>query len=469
MRRRTGSPVRPRLSAQRPAAPRATVGATAAPQDRSAPRAFGTRITPAWWNRASTAVSEPARAAVCDPAALAPARVAPALRAITGLWRETRRARRANLRGLPNDSMYSITTLVSGSSSHHSSRSLEDTSALFPTETNPDSPRPWRASVREHREPQRAALRREADRSLREGVGREGRIQPQRRHGDPQAIRAHQSHPARSRQLQQAAFPPPSGTTALGESGRDHADAARPSVECLAHLPDDRCPGNAYDGQVDRFADIGDPAVRNVVRHRGTRPVHGMDGPGEARVQHVAKELTADRSAPRRGADDGHRSRCQQGLHRTAHGLVVAGVDALAQPGSSGDREPHPDRPRGAAHLGLESGMRKYVQHRGVRLQHIRPEGADPGVVRGDGQAFEQARADAVALKRVGDCERRLGLGASGDPDVVADRDDPRPASPPLNADVGSRRSSSRDPDVVSAAPRRRRPYRGSAGIDCGR
>ena len=73
--------------------------------------------------------------------------------------------------------------------------------------------------------------------------------------------------------------------------------------------------------------------------------------------------------------------------------------------------------------------MREYVQHRRVRCQHLRPEGADPGVVRGGGQAFEQARADAVSLELVGNCEGRLGLGASGDPDVVADRDNPRPPS----------------------------------------
>ena len=61
-----------------------------------------------------------------------------------------------------------------------------------------------------------------------------------------------------------------------------------------------------------------------------------------------------------------------------------------------------------------------------------------PGMVRGGGQAFEQACADTVSLKRVGDRERRLGLGASGDPDVVADRDDLRPASSPFNTDVGA-------------------------------
>jgi len=63
-----------------------------------------TRITPAWWNRASTAVSELAMAAVCDDAARDPTGVRPLLTATIGLRRDTRRAIRLNLRGLPNDS-----------------------------------------------------------------------------------------------------------------------------------------------------------------------------------------------------------------------------------------------------------------------------------------------------------------------------------------------------------------------------
>ena len=62
------------------------------------------RITPAWWKSASTAASELVSAAVCDPAAFAPADVRPLLSARIGFERETRRAMRANLRGLPNDS-----------------------------------------------------------------------------------------------------------------------------------------------------------------------------------------------------------------------------------------------------------------------------------------------------------------------------------------------------------------------------
>ena len=56
------------------------------------------------WNSASTASSEPASAAVCEPAARIPARLRPLFMARIGLRRATRRAMRPKRRGLPNDS-----------------------------------------------------------------------------------------------------------------------------------------------------------------------------------------------------------------------------------------------------------------------------------------------------------------------------------------------------------------------------
>ncbi len=100
------------------------------------------RSTPAWRNSASMTASLPASAAVCDAAARAPARLRPLRMARIGFERATRPATRANLRGLPNDSRYSSTTSVSGSSSQNSSRSFDETSALLPIDTNADRPRP---------------------------------------------------------------------------------------------------------------------------------------------------------------------------------------------------------------------------------------------------------------------------------------------------------------------------------------
>src|SRR4051794_36467280 len=59
-----------------------------------------------------------------------------------GLRSETLRAMRENLRGLPIDSRYIITTSVASSSSQYCSRSLPDTSARLPALTKVEMPRP---------------------------------------------------------------------------------------------------------------------------------------------------------------------------------------------------------------------------------------------------------------------------------------------------------------------------------------
>ena len=70
----------------------------------------------------------------------------PASTARTGMLALTRRAVRANLRRLPNDSMYSTASLVTPSCSHHISMSLLDTSSLLPTDANEEIPMPSRDS-----------------------------------------------------------------------------------------------------------------------------------------------------------------------------------------------------------------------------------------------------------------------------------------------------------------------------------
>ena len=62
------------------------------------------RITPACANSASTATSGVAAAAVCEATPRPPATDRPDFTATTGFVRPTRRASRANLHGLPNDS-----------------------------------------------------------------------------------------------------------------------------------------------------------------------------------------------------------------------------------------------------------------------------------------------------------------------------------------------------------------------------
>ncbi len=99
------------------------------------------RMTPAWRKSASTMVSLAASAPVCDEAARWPARDRPDLTTTIGLSRPTRRAISLNLRGLPKLSRYSRMTAVFGSSAQYWMRSLPETSALFPADTNVEIPR----------------------------------------------------------------------------------------------------------------------------------------------------------------------------------------------------------------------------------------------------------------------------------------------------------------------------------------
>src|SRR6185312_324274 len=98
------------------------------------------RITPDCANRVATAVSDITVAFAARPGLTSACR--PDFTAITGLVRASARARRVNLRGLPNDSRYSRTTSVRSSDCQYWSRSLPETSARFPAETNEDRPSP---------------------------------------------------------------------------------------------------------------------------------------------------------------------------------------------------------------------------------------------------------------------------------------------------------------------------------------
>ncbi len=101
-----------------------------------------TRSTPAWRKSASKTASPRIARAVTDPSPAASALSRWPFTATIGLRRETRRDSALNRRGLPKDSMYRAIAATCGSSSHHSSRSLVETSARLPSVTKPATPRP---------------------------------------------------------------------------------------------------------------------------------------------------------------------------------------------------------------------------------------------------------------------------------------------------------------------------------------
>jgi len=101
-----------------------------------------TRSTPAWRKSASKTASPRIARAVTDPSPAASVPSRWPLTATIGLRRETRCDSVLKRRGLPKDSMYRAMAATRGSSSHHSSRSLVETSARLPSVTNPATPRP---------------------------------------------------------------------------------------------------------------------------------------------------------------------------------------------------------------------------------------------------------------------------------------------------------------------------------------
>jgi len=114
--------------------------ASSAAASTSSPRACVV-ITPACSNSASRLASGTAGRITEWPAAARPASTVS-----TGMAAPTRRAVRANFRGLPNDSIYSTASRVTPSCSHHSSMSLLETSSLSPADANEEIPTPSRDS-----------------------------------------------------------------------------------------------------------------------------------------------------------------------------------------------------------------------------------------------------------------------------------------------------------------------------------
>lgn len=95
-----------------------------------------TRMTPACSNSACTLDSSIDAATEASDGNVPVCR--PDFTAMTGLVRASLRATRANLRGLPKVSRYSSTCSVFGSVCQYCIRSLPDTSARLPADTNDD-------------------------------------------------------------------------------------------------------------------------------------------------------------------------------------------------------------------------------------------------------------------------------------------------------------------------------------------
>ena len=166
-RRRTGC--RPaRVREHRHAAP-ARLGVVESSEATSTSSSSGAaRITPAWRKRASTAASEPARAAVCELAARRPVALVPLFSASTGFARAMRRARRRSAAGAERLDVHEH-ELRRRVLLHHSSRSFVDV-RLVADRHERGEPEPARLGGLQQREAEGAALGGEADVAARRGA-----------------------------------------------------------------------------------------------------------------------------------------------------------------------------------------------------------------------------------------------------------------------------------------------------------
>ena len=178
-------------------------------------------MTPAWWKSASTAASEPASAAVCEPAARAPAPIGRLHRKDRLLAREPAREARELARVAEGLEVQQDES-VSASSSQYSSRSFDETSALFPIETKPRA----RGLARRPARAARGRARRSATRSRRCRAGAPGANVAFRRApatAMPRQFGPTSRAPARARARGVAPGARALGAD-LGEAGRDDAE-----------------------------------------------------------------------------------------------------------------------------------------------------------------------------------------------------------------------------------------------------
>ena len=111
-------------------------------------------------------------------------------------------------------------------------------------------------SLLEHREPQRAALRREPNVSGRQRPRAEGCVQPGLGDGDPETVRSEQASAVRPHELEQLTLPLRTIRAHLREAGRDDAQRGHARLEGIACSLEHGRPRHADHGEVDGAADF---------------------------------------------------------------------------------------------------------------------------------------------------------------------------------------------------------------------
>ena len=291
---------------------------------------------------------------------------------------------------------------MSGSSSQYSSRSLDETSALLPTETKAENPRPSLTRLFEQGEPERAALRRKADRARGSARGPNVafRLGQRRRFPDSWGRRAFAFG---AYELQEVIL-------ALSTS----ATSAKPAGDDSAFVP----PGasstrggislrKANDHQIRRFSrrSLTDVYPRTSATDR--RPgLHGVDDAPLKSASTMLRKSRPPMESRRGGAEDGNIPvGAKNGRSGWPAAEVVPSIDAVEICGGRRDREADLELGAFQPSRDLETRLFEYLQHRPVLSEDVGDEPLDAGFGRPSRQDAPAASGRSPALVLVGDLD----------------------------------------------------------------
>ncbi len=301
-------------------------------------------------------------------------------------------------------------TSVRGSSLQYCTRSLPETSALLPTETNVEMPRfRRRASSRSARP--RAPLC--EDRPTRPSGGWTGENVALRRTRGSVLMRPMQLGPtmripaartfsriAASRWRPSA---PVSRNPALMMTSAAHA-----ARDAVVDGGLDRGRRNGENREIHGSRNRPDARIRAPPRDARRLRIDRVDLSAETGREQVVQDLRADLAATPRRPDDGHGARLEESLHRGRGRARRPLRGALFERGSRLERDDDSDCTRLGAVRDLEPGVREDVEHAAVRGMDLGGELRQTAPACDLREPLEEARSESLAMQRVLDGQRDL-------------------------------------------------------------
>ena len=314
---------------------------------------------------------------------------------------------------------------VDSSSSHHSSRSFVDTSALFPIETNAERPSPRVTAASRSASPSAPLC---DEKPIEPGSAeRDANVASRPRPGTaiPRQFGPIKPCAVRPDELEEPLLALDALDARLGEPGGDHDERPDARAERLVGGGQHGVRGDADHGEVDGIGDLRDRPVSAHPRDGHALAVDGVGGSEEVRLDDVPEELAADRAATARCADDRDAVRLEERPERCGHGDVVPLRDTFLEQLRAGDREDHLDLSALELARQLEAEGREHAEHLAVVRDDLGDEPLDPMVGGAQRQLLDEACPDPALLVGVRDGERAFRGGGVAEPHVARERDDP--------------------------------------------